>query len=143
VDVPFGAAQVVPSLMGGQVDVLVQLPAALSSYAKTGQVRLLAALTSKRDPVLPGVPTAREQGFDVSLEAWRGIAAPRGTPKPVIAVLEAAIQKTTESPEFAQATERLGVRPAFMPAEEFGRLIAKEDQELLRIMQIIGLAKQP
>lgn len=143
VDVPFGAAQVVPSLIGGQVDVLVQLPAALSNYAKTGQVRLLAALAPRRDPVLPGVPTAREQGFDVSLEAWRGIAAPKGTPKPAIATLEAAIRKTAESREFAQASERLGVRPAFMPAEDFGRLIAREDRELAHLMQLIGLAKQP
>lgn len=141
VDVPFGAAQVVPSLLGGQVEVVVQLPAALSGYVKSGQVRLLAALTSGRDPALPGVPTAREQGFDVSLEAWRGIAVPRGTPKPVIAILEGAIRKTAESSDFAQASERLGVRPAFMPAEEFGGLIAKEDAELARIMQLIGLKK--
>src|SRR5256886_3551046 len=94
VDVPFGAAQVVPSLLGGQVDAAVQLPAALSGYVKSGQTRLLASLTSARDPLLGDVPTAREQGFDVSLEAWRGIAAPKGTPKSAIATLEAAIRKT-------------------------------------------------
>jgi tripartite-type tricarboxylate transporter receptor subunit TctC len=141
VDVPFGAAQVVPSLLGGQVEVVVQLPAALSGYVKSGQVRLLAALTSGRDPALSDVPTAREQGFDVSLEAWRGIAVPRGTPKSAVAMLEAAIRKTAESAEFVQASGRLGVRPAFMPAEEFGVLIAKEDTELARIMQLIGLKK--
>jgi len=141
VDVPFGAAQVVPSLLGSQVDAVVQLPAALSGYVKTGQVRLLASLTTARDPVLGDVPTAREQGFDVSLEAWRGIAAPKGTPASVIATLEAAIRKTAESAGFAQASERLGVRPAFMPAEQFGNLIAKEDTELARLMQIIGLKK--
>jgi len=141
VDVPFGAAQVVTSLLGAQVDAVVQLPAALSGYVKTGQVRLLAALTSGRDPALSDVPTAREQGFDVSLEAWRGIAVPKGTPKPAIAMLESAIRKAAESPDFAQASERLGVRPAFMPAAEFGNLIAKEDAELARIMQLIGLKK--
>jgi tripartite-type tricarboxylate transporter receptor subunit TctC len=141
VDVPFGAAQVVPSLIGDQVDAVMQLPAALAGYVKTGQVRLLAALTTNRDPTFPDVPTAREQGFDVSLEAWRGIAVPKGTPKTVIATLEAAIRKTVESPEFAQATERLGVRPAFMPAAEFGLLIAKEDAYLARIMEAIGLKK--
>lgn len=141
VDVPFGAAQVVPSLLGGQVDAVVQLPAALSGYVKSGQVRLLAALTSGRDPALANVPTAREQGFDVSLEAWRGIAVPKGTPGPVIATLEAAIRKTAESADFAQACEKLGVRPAFMPAAAFGELIAKEDIELARLMQIIGLKK--
>lgn len=141
IDVPFGAAQVVPSLLGGQVDVLVQLPAALSAYAKSGQVRLLAALTPRRDPALPDVPTAREQGFDVALEAWRGIAAPRGVPRPVIASLETAIRKTVESADFIQASEKLGVSPAFLPADEFGQLIAREDAELARIMQLIGLKK--
>ena len=141
VDVPFGAAQVVPSLLGGQVDAVLQLPAALSGYVKSGQVRLLASLTSARDPLLGDVPTAREQGLDVSLEAWRGIAAPKGTPKSAIATLEAAIRKTAESPDFVQACEKLGVRPAFLAAEEFGKLIAKEDAELARIMQLIGLKK--
>jgi len=96
VDVPFGAAQVVPSLLGGQVDAVVQLPAALSGYLKSGQVRLLASLTAARDPLLGDVPTAREQGLDVSLEAWRGIAAPKGTPRSAIAMLEAAIEETRE-----------------------------------------------
>ncbi len=53
VDVPFGAAQVVPSLLGGQVDAVLQLPAALSGYVKSGQVRLLASLTSARDQKPP------------------------------------------------------------------------------------------
>jgi tripartite-type tricarboxylate transporter receptor subunit TctC len=141
VDVPFGQAQVVPSLLGGEVDAVVQLPAALSSYVKSGQVRLLAALVAARDPALPDVPTAREQGFDVSLAAWRGIAAPKGTPRPVIASLEGAIRKTAESADFAQACEKLGVHPAFMPSAAFAELIAKEDTELARIMQLIGLKK--
>jgi tripartite-type tricarboxylate transporter receptor subunit TctC len=66
---------------------------------------------------------------------------PAGTPKPVVGALETAIRKTAESADFAQASERLGVRPAFMPAGEFGALIAKEDAELARIMQVIGLKK--
>jgi tripartite-type tricarboxylate transporter receptor subunit TctC len=141
VDVPFGAAQVVTSLLGGQVDAAMQLPAALAEHVKSGQLRLLASLTDKRDPAFPDVPTAREQGIDVSLEAWRGIAAPKGTPKPVIAALEAAIRKTVESPAFVQGCERLGARPAFASAEAFGKLIAKEDTELARLMTIIGLKK--
>jgi tripartite-type tricarboxylate transporter receptor subunit TctC len=142
VDVPFPAAQTVPSLLGGHVDVLVQLPAALSNHVKSGTVRLIAALVPKRDPALPDVPTAQEQGWDVSLEAWRGIAVPKGTPAPVVAQLEAAIRRTAESPDFARASEKFGVRPAFMPAAEFGPLIAREDATLAQLMQSIGLKKQ-
>jgi putative tricarboxylic transport membrane protein len=141
VDVPYGAAQVVPSLLGGHVDAMVQLPGALAGQIKAGAIRALASITSARDPALPDVPTAQEQGVNVSLEAWRGIAVPKGTPKAVIALLEEAIRKTAESPEFVQGSEKLYVRPAFMPAPQFGELIAKEDAELSRIMQLIGLKK--
>jgi tripartite-type tricarboxylate transporter receptor subunit TctC len=142
VDVPYAAAQVVPNLLGGHVDVLVQLPGALAAQVKSGNVRLLATMIPARDPALPDVPTAKEQGVDVSLEAWRGIAVPRGTPAPVIAVLENAIRQTAESPEFARSAEKLGVRPAYMPAAEFGELIAKEDAQLAQLMSLIGLKKQ-
>jgi tripartite-type tricarboxylate transporter receptor subunit TctC len=142
-EVPFGAAQVVPSLLGGHVDAVVQLPAALSAAVKQGQVRLIAALTSNRDPALPEVPTAREQDIDVSLDAWRGIAVPRGTPRAVISALEGAIRRTVESAEFQKGSQNLGVRPAFLPADEFSVLVAKEDASLSRLMQLIGLKKTP
>jgi tripartite-type tricarboxylate transporter receptor subunit TctC len=140
-EVPYGAAQVVPNLVGGHVDAVVQLPAALAAPVKQGQVRLIAALIPNRDPALPEVATAREQGVDVSLEAWRGIAVPRGTPRAVISQLETAIRNTVTSAEFVKASQNMGVRPAFLPADEFGALIVKEDAELARLMQSIGLKK--
>jgi tripartite-type tricarboxylate transporter receptor subunit TctC len=140
-EVPFAAAQVVPSLVGGHVNAVVQFPGALAAPLKQGQVRLLATLTRNRDPAWPDVPTARELGVDVVLDAWRGIAVPRGTPRQVISQIEAAIRTTASSPEFVAQSEKLGVRPAFLPAEEFGALVAKEDAELSRLMQQIGLKK--
>jgi len=140
-EVPFAAAQVVPSVVGGHVNAVVQFPAALAAPMKQGQIRLLVALTQNRDPAWPEVPTARELGFDVALDAWRGIAVPRGTPRQVISALEGSIRNTVTSPEFVKAAENVGVRPAFLPAEEFSALVAKEDSELSRLMQAIGLKK--
>ncbi|HXI36266.1 MAG TPA: tripartite tricarboxylate transporter substrate binding protein [Burkholderiales bacterium] len=142
-EVPFGAAQVVPSLLGGHVDAIVQFPAALAGPVKQHQARFIAALIPARDPALPDVPTAREQGFDVTLEGWRGIAVPKGTPAPVIAQLESAIRAAVESPEFRRNSENVGVRPAFLDAAAFSSLIARDDAELSRLMQLIGLRKQP
>jgi len=85
--------------------------------------------------------TAREQGLDVALDAWRGIAVPRGTPGEVISKLESSIRKTVESAQFAGAAAKLGVRPAFLAAAEFGELIAREDATLADLMQAIGLKK--
>jgi tripartite-type tricarboxylate transporter receptor subunit TctC len=142
IDVPFAGAQVVPSLLGGHVDALLQLPGALSSYLASGQMRALAALVPQRDPTLPNIPTAREQGIDASLEAWRGIAVPRGTPRPLIAILEAAIKRVVAEPSFAAASARLGVRPSFLSGSALQDLIAKEDGELGELMRLIGLDKQ-
>jgi tripartite-type tricarboxylate transporter receptor subunit TctC len=140
-DVPYAAAQIVPNVLGGHVNAMLQLPGALAAHVQNGSVRILAAVTQKRDPTLPDAPTAHEQGVDVALEAWRGIAVPKGTPRATVAALESAVRATVESPEFIQGSERLSVRPAFMPATEFGELIAKEDAQLARIMQAIGLKK--
>jgi tripartite-type tricarboxylate transporter receptor subunit TctC len=80
-EVPYAAAQVVPALMGGHVDVLVLLPAAIAGQLKAGTVRILTVVSAQRDPLLPDVPTAQELGHKVALDAWRGVAVPKGTPK--------------------------------------------------------------
>lgn len=141
VDVPFGAAQVIPSLLGAHVQAVVQLPGALVSHVKAGNLRVLAALSAKRDSAFPEVPTAREQGINVGAELWRGIAVPKGTPKKIIARLEDAIRKTVASPEFVKSCERLAVNPAFLPVAEFGKVVAREDAEIAQMMQLLGLKK--
>ena len=139
VDVPFNAAQVVPSLLGGHVDAVVQLPGALAGLLKAGTVRALVAMSGARDPFFPDVPTAREQGMDISAELWRGVVVPKGTPPRIVARLEDAIRKTVASPEFARATGKLLVAPAFLPAAEFGKAIAREDAEIARTVKALGI----
>jgi tripartite-type tricarboxylate transporter receptor subunit TctC len=140
-DVPFGAAQVVPSLLGGHVNTVMQLPGALAALVRNGNVRVVAALSARRDPAFADVPTAAEQGVNVAADAWRGIAVPKGTPAAAIAKLEDAIRKTVAGPEFVKACDNLSVAPAFLPGAEFNRLIAKEDSELAVVIQSLGLKK--
>jgi len=142
-DVPYAAAQIVPSLMGGHVDVVIQFPGALAGNVSGGKIRLLASLSTKRDPSFPDVPLARELGYDVALDAWRGVAVPRGTPKSVISALEKAVRETVESPEFGAAAAKLYVSPGFLPAAEFGQMIAREDAVIARVMEQSGLKKSP
>jgi tripartite-type tricarboxylate transporter receptor subunit TctC len=139
VDVPFNAAQVVPSLLGGHVDAVVQLPGALAGHVKAGSVRALVALSAARDAAFPNVPTAREQGLNAAAELWRGVAVPKGTPARVIARLEEAIRGTVSSPAFARSAEKLLVVPAFLPSADFGKLIAREDEQIAKAVQALGL----
>jgi tripartite-type tricarboxylate transporter receptor subunit TctC len=143
IEVPYAASQIIPNLMGGHVDAVVQFPGALAGNVAGGKIRVLVALSSQRDPLFPDVPLARELGLDIALDAWRGVAVPKGTPPAVIAALEKAVRETVQSPEFAAAAAKLYASPGFLPAAEFGKMIAAEDAYLARVMEQIGLKKSP
>jgi tripartite-type tricarboxylate transporter receptor subunit TctC len=142
IDVPFSEGQAVVNLLGSRIEGVVQLPAALVPQVKSGDLRVLAVLGSKRDPIFPTVATARELGFDVSLDMWRGIAAPKGTPKPVIAKLQDAIKRTVDSQAFKDAGKTVGFMPAYLSADDFGKLIASDDIKLAQVMTELGLKKK-
>ena len=139
--VPFGGGQAVVNLLGDRIEVAVQFPQAVVPHVKSGDLRVLAVLGGTRDPVFPDAPTAKEEGFDLTLDMWRGIAVPKGTPEPVIAKLQDAVKKTVESPEFQAAGKNIGFTPAYLPAAAFGKVIAEDDKRLADVMKEIGLKK--
>ncbi len=142
VDVPFNGGEATVNLLGGRIEAVVQLPAAVAGHVKSGDLRVIASLGTKRDALFPDVPTAEEQGFAAGLDLWRGIAVPKGTPKEVITALQDAVKATVESPEFAEAGKKLGFVPAYLPADEFGKLIAADDTKLETVMTELGLKKK-
>ena len=142
IDVPFGEGQAVVNLLGSRIEAIVQLPAAVVAHVKSGDLRVLAVLGSKRDPIFPDVPAANEVGYKVALDMWRGIAVPKGVPKPIIAKLQDAIKGTVESPAFRDAGKSIGFMPAYLPANEFGKLIASDDAKLASVMVELGMKKK-
>jgi len=142
IDVPFGEGQAVVNLLGSRIEAVVQLPAALVSQVKAGDLKVLAVLGSKRDPVFPDVPTASELGYTVALDMWRGIAVPKGAPKPVVAKLQDAIRRTVDSQPFKDAGKAIGFVPAYLPAEDFSKVIATDDAKLAQLMTDLGLKKK-
>jgi tripartite-type tricarboxylate transporter receptor subunit TctC len=137
--VPFAAAQIVTSLLGGHIDALVQLPGALSPHVRAGTLKVIGTLSSAREPAFPIVPTALEQGMGFQADMWRGVAAPKGTPREVLAKLEAALQKAVNSSDFKAQGEKSGFIPAFQPAREFAQTIATDDATLAQLMLSLGL----
>jgi tripartite-type tricarboxylate transporter receptor subunit TctC len=142
IHVPFNGGQAVVNLLGERIEGIVQLPAALVAHVKSGDLKILAVLGSKRDPVFPDVPTAQELGYKVSLDMWRGIAVPKGTPKAVVATLQDAVKKTVESPDFVEAGKSIGFTPAYLPSDQFAKLIVEDDKKLASVMDGLGLKKK-
>ena len=83
------------------------------------KLRLLGVVGDKRLAQFPDVPTVREQGIDLSVRKFRGLAGPKGTPQPVIAAWEAAIPKLLADPEYKKIYTRNGLEPGFLPHREY------------------------
>jgi tripartite-type tricarboxylate transporter receptor subunit TctC len=141
-DVPFTEGQAVTNLLGGRIDAVIQMPAAVVGQVKSGNLRVLAALGEKRDPVFPDVPTAMEVGYAGAVDMWRGIAVPAGTPKHVVARLQDAVKASVEASSFKEAGRTYGFTPAYLPALDFAKLIASDDVRLAQFMDKAGLKKR-
>lgn len=115
--IPYGEGQATVELLGGRIDAALQWPSVFKSNADAGKLRILGVTSAKRIALLPNVPTAKEQGYNVDYVIWRGLAGPKGMPPKVVATLEKAIRETVESREFADAGEKLDSRrPICRPA---------------------------
>ena len=142
IHVPLGAQRRVPSLLGGEVEVIcVPLPE-VAGQVQAGKARLLVIPSEERDPAFPDTPTMKELGYDVVIELFRGISVPKGTPDDVVAKLEMAFQKGSENPEFVEFSKKNSFNIAFMGKEEFNKYVFPMDDKIAKIMTETGLKKQ-
>ena len=104
-----GSAPAVTDLLGGQVMMMFDnIPSALPQI-KAGKLRALATTGARRDPALPDLPTIAEAGVPgYESGVWFGLLAPAGTPKDIIAKLNAEAVKGVRSPEFVKRMSDLG-----------------------------------
>ena len=118
--VPYkGIAEVLPALLGGQIQFGSGGVAALVSLAKEGKIRVLAS-GSKRSPLLPGVPTYAEAGVTQTSLSWTGLFVPAATPKPVIAKIAQDLKTVFASPEFVKKyVAGVGLETDYLGTEEF------------------------
>ena len=111
--VPYkGTGPAMNDLLGGQVDFMCDQTTNTTSQIKAGKIKVYGVTTRKRVPSLPDVPTMHESGlpeFEVSI--WHGLYAPKGTPKPVIEKLAAALGSALKDPVVKQRFAELGTEP--------------------------------
>ena len=90
-----------------------------------GRVRLLAVVGDQRLSQFPEVRTAREQGVDLAVRKFRGIAGPKGTPREVIAAWEAAVPKLLAEPAYRQIYTKNNLLPGFIPHTEYVKFMSE------------------
>lgn len=84
-----------------------------------GKLRLLAVVGDARLPQFPAVPTVKEQGIDLAVRKFRGLAGPKGLPPAVIAAWESAIPKLLADPKYKQIYTANGLQPGFIPHAQY------------------------
>ncbi|WP_020657070.1 tripartite tricarboxylate transporter substrate binding protein BugD [Massilia niastensis] len=111
--VPYkGTAPAMNDLLGGQIDLLCDQTTSTTSQIRTGKVKVYGATTKARVASLPNVPTLAEQGIPgFEMYVWHGLYAPKGTPKPVIDKLDAALQEALKDPQVKSKFADLGAEP--------------------------------
>jgi tripartite-type tricarboxylate transporter receptor subunit TctC len=94
---------------------------------RAGKARPLAVLSPQRSPLVPGVPTMVELGYPhIVYESWYGVLAPAGTPKEIVAKVNADIQKAMALPDVKQQLENQGLQAAGGSPEQFDAFMRVE-----------------
>jgi tripartite-type tricarboxylate transporter receptor subunit TctC len=111
--VPYkGTVAALPDVMSGKVQVMFCDAVAAVPQIRAGKVVGLGTSSAKQSPLLAGVPPVARtvSGFD--WQAWQGVAAPAGTPRPIVAKVNAVMQKFQNTPEFKELLGRFGMEPS-------------------------------
>lgn len=122
-----GGAPAVQAMLSGETHFTMLAPNVIFPHIAAGKIRAIATGDRKRHPRVPNLSTTAEQGFK-GLDAiqWVGILTTAGTPKPVIARLNAEINKIIKMPDVVAVLAKQGVSPNGSTPEEFQALISRE-----------------
>jgi tripartite-type tricarboxylate transporter receptor subunit TctC len=143
IHVPYkGTGPALNDLVAGHVDLIfMQLQAAIKLH-EGGKARILAVTTAKRIASLPNIPTMEEVGLkDFISDTWNAIAAPPGTPAPVVAKLNAAINQVLKSAEVAELFRKLQLDVVGGSPQDMAKVVKEDTERWSAIIQEANIPK--
>ena len=134
------SAEFITALLGGQVQFCFDNVAGLRALIDDGKLRALAVTSAARQADFPAVPTMLEAGIpDYVMTAFFGVVAPAGTPPPIVARLNGAINDGLETDALRAALKKLGAAPTIETPEKFAAFIAAEMRKWTEIATVAGI----
>jgi tripartite-type tricarboxylate transporter receptor subunit TctC len=143
VHVPYrGGPAALNDLMGGSIDLLIEVFPVVMEQARSGLIRPLAVSSPYRLPSLPNVPTFKEAGVPgVELTGWLGIYGPPRMPEDARATLGSAVAAIVKQPDMQEKFRVIGFEPTGLGVKEFSEHHAAEVKRWVAFMSEIGLRK--
>jgi tripartite-type tricarboxylate transporter receptor subunit TctC len=137
VHVPYkGSTGARNDILSGQVQLLFDSVPTMASMIKAGMVRALGTSGTERSPILPDVPTMAEAGvpgFQATL--WVGFMAPKGTPQPIIDLLNKEISRIVSQPATRQMWESQGANPMVMSQPDYAAFMQAQVDKWAKVIQ--------
>jgi tripartite-type tricarboxylate transporter receptor subunit TctC len=142
VHVPYkGGGPASTDLIAGQVSLLFNSIPSVLPYMRSGRLKALAVGSAARSPAIPEIPTVAEAGVPgFEYATWYGLFAAAGTPRGIVARLNAAAAKALLAPELAQPLRAQGSEPRPTTPEELARFMRVEHARWERVVKATGLA---
>jgi tripartite-type tricarboxylate transporter receptor subunit TctC len=137
--VPYkGGSMALTDLLGGRIQVYAGSVPTLLGHIKSGQLRAIVVTSAQRDPNLPQVPTVGETYKGFEAVTWFGFVAPAGTPQPIVAKLNAEINKALKTPELRKRLNDEGATVLGGSPEQFAALIKSEIAKWAPVVKASG-----
>ncbi len=135
-----GSPQALQDVAAGQVPFLFDQLTAGLPLVKAGKLKFLAVTTKTRSPLAPDVPTTAEAGFPgLDLVSWQAVYAPKGTPKDVVARLNAEVVKSLKAPELKNKLEtQFGMQVVGSSPAELAAITAADTARLGELVRKTG-----
>jgi tripartite-type tricarboxylate transporter receptor subunit TctC len=135
-----GGAQAITDVVGGQADVLFNGMLATYPHVKSGKLRILAVSSANRLPSIPDVPTVAESGYPgFETGSWQGILAPPGTPRDIVAKMNAEVGKILATPEMTEKLAAQGAEVRTTTPAQLGEFIVKEKDRWAKVVKEAGI----
>src|SRR5206468_4913775 len=135
VHLPYGSSpQAMTAVIRGDVQMVVMPAISVVPHVQAGTVKMLAVTTAKRSPLLQNVPTLKESGIDLEADAWNGLIAPGGTPKPMVNKISKDVAEIIRQPAAREKLAAQLMEPVGSSPEE---LRARMDGEIARWAPVI------
>jgi tripartite-type tricarboxylate transporter receptor subunit TctC len=138
--VPYkGSAPALTDVMGGQVLLFFDTMLSAMPHVRSGKLKAIAVTSAVRSPAAPDVPTVAESGLPgFEAIAWNGLLAPSGTPKEVVARLNAETRKALEVPEIRERFAAQGFAAAWSSPEKYGAFLDAEVDKWAKVVKVSG-----
>jgi len=134
-----GGAQAMQDVAGGHADLIFNSMLATAPHVKSGNLRLLAVTSPKRIGAYPDAPAVGEMVPGYTAGSWQGILAPAGTPRDLVAKLNADIVTLLNTPEIKQKIVGLGAEPIGNSPDEMDRFLREDRARWAKLIKETGL----